>query len=215
MAIQSEIRRRFKDETGKRYGKLTVLRVDEMRNGQPHFVCRCVCSSEVSIRGANLRSGNTKSCGCYRRKSARSLYWERACKEVNHVFVFGSDQTSKTLRWGVCCKFCLRCNLLTERRLTNCKAALCPCLRSTHNSWRKMIERCTNKNAKQFADYGGSGITVCDRWRDSFSHFVQDMKPRPQGTTIHRINGDDGYHPKNCRWATYKEQAKSRRKRRK
>src|ERR1039457_426350 len=134
-------RRRFKDETGKRHGKLTVLRFDEMRNGQPYFVCRCVCGIEVSIRGANLRSGNTKSCGCYRRKTARSLYWERGCKEVNHHFVFTEDQTSKTLTWWVCCRFCLCFKRLTERRLANCNAALCGCLRPTHNSWRKMIER--------------------------------------------------------------------------
>src|ERR1022692_4044655 len=112
MAIQSGTRRRFKDETGKRHGKLTVLRFDEMRNGQPYFVCRCVCGREVSVRGANLRSGNTKSCGCYRRKSARSLYWERVCKQVNHQFVWGRDQTSTKLRWVVSCSFCLRVKIL-------------------------------------------------------------------------------------------------------
>jgi hypothetical protein len=208
-------KRRFKDETGKRYGKLTVLRFDERRNGQPYFVCRCVCGSEVSIRGANLRSGNTKSCGCSRRKSARALNWKRVCRLINHQFVFGRDRTSTTLKWVVVCKFCSHINILTERRLDNCRAVLCGCLKPTHNSWRKMIERCTNKNAAQFSDYGGRGITVCKRWRESFSDFVDDMNRRPDGKTLDRINNDGGYDPGNCRWATKKQQAVSRRKPRK
>ena len=64
MTLQS--RRRFKDETGNSYGKLTVLRFERMWGEQPFFACRCDCGKEVSIRGANLRSGNTRSCGCSR-----------------------------------------------------------------------------------------------------------------------------------------------------
>jgi hypothetical protein len=75
-----------------------------------------------------------------------------------------------------------------------------------------MIERCTNENDAQFADYGGRGITVCDRWRESFSNFVYDMKPRPYGKTLDRIDNDGGYALRNCQWATKKEQAANRRK---
>ena len=67
MAGQST--RRFKDETGNKYGKLAVLRFEGMRKGQPFFICLCQCGRQVSVRGANLRSGNTTSCGCSRRKT--------------------------------------------------------------------------------------------------------------------------------------------------
>ena len=75
-----------------------------------------------------------------------------------------------------------------------------------------LIERCTNKNHAQFADYGGRGISVCERWRRSFFAFVVDMKERPDGMTLDRIDNDAGYSKINCRWATKKQQEKNRRK---
>jgi hypothetical protein len=74
-----------------------------------------------------------------------------------------------------------------------------------------MIERCTYKKHPQYADYGGRGITVCERWRDSFAAFVDDMKKRPDGKTLDRIDNDKGYFQENCRWATKKQQAENRR----
>lgn len=210
MAFQSGIQRRSKDETGKSYGKLTVLRPDGLRNGQPYFLCRCECGQEKSVRGANLRSGNTASCGCSRKKSWE---WKRGCRLINQQFVFGRvNPASSKSKWVACCKFCLLLKIFTKRRLKHSKGPLCPCLKPTHTSWRNMIARCTNKNDAQFADYGGRGITVCDRWRYSFSDFVYDMKPRPCGTTLDRIDNDGVYERANCRWATYKEQAAHRRK---
>lgn len=80
-----------------------------------------------------------------------------------------------------------------------------------YNSWAAMIQRCTNPNVEKYPLYGGRGITVCPRWRRSFTSFLDDMGPKPPGTTINRKNNDGHYEPGNCEWATPKQQAANRR----
>jgi hypothetical protein len=80
-----------------------------------------------------------------------------------------------------------------------------------YSTWRDMKDRCHRPACKSYHRYGGRGIRVCDRWRDSFSAFVADMGPRPSPShTIDRIDGTRGYEPDNCRWATQKEQQRNR-----
>jgi len=75
-----------------------------------------------------------------------------------------------------------------------------------------MRQRCFNVNAVSYPNYGGRGITVCERWRGSFDNFLADMgeSPGPE-FSLDRIDVDGNYEPGNCRWATRKEQRANRR----
>lgn len=82
----------------------------------------------------------------------------------------------------------------------------------TYTSWMAMRTRCYVKTNNQYHNYGALGVTVCDSWRDSFEAFLADMGERPSNTSLDRRNPFGNYEPKNCRWATAKEQANNTRK---
>jgi len=83
--------------------------------------------------------------------------------------------------------------------------------RREHVSWFHMLSRCTDRKNRQFADYGGRGITVCDRWR-LFANFLADMGPKPTPKhSVERRENDKGYSPDNCYWATPSQQQRNKR----
>jgi len=85
------------------------------------------------------------------------------------------------------------------------------CGTTEHRIWTSMKTRCLNPNSKSYSDYGGRGITVCDKWLD-FVGFFEDMGYRPSSEhTLDRTDNDEGYCKGNCKWSTYEEQGRNKR----
>ncbi len=127
------------------------------------------------------------------------------------------------LRWECICE-CGKTSYPRASRLLKGLTKGCGCLRVWYhtkhlkskttewNIWALMRQRCSDIKSNSYKNYGGRGITVCDRWKNSFVDFLADMGPRPsRGHTLDRINNDGNYEPGNCRWATAQQQARNKR----
>jgi hypothetical protein len=216
--------RGFIDETGKRHGKLIVLSYAGRWKSKIWWNCTCDCGRNVVIAAVHLRrtSSPTRSCGCAHIKDLRG-------KRYGYLIVVKYHGQNKHHRacWECRCD-CGNVIIASAPHLDVGDTKSCGCRKGTlvhghsrqygnsrtYTTWLSMRQRCLNPNNIGYADYGGRGITICQEWIDSFEAFLRDMKERPEGMTLDRINVNGDYEPGNCRWATPKQQRANQRKRR-
>ena len=84
--------------------------------------------------------------------------------------------------------------------------------KATRSSYQDMKQRCLNPNSKQYANYGGRGIGISEKWMVGFGEFFKDMGNKPEGMTLDRVDNSKGYCKENCRWANAIEQRRNQRR---
>jgi hypothetical protein len=138
-----------------------------------------------------------------------------------------SDKTKRRSLWKCVCE-CGSKSVVSVKVLQDGSSQSCGCLQkervsksaSTHRMsktslykvWTAMKRRCTNPSDNGYRLYGARGITVSQRWLDSFEAFAADMGQRPERASLERIDNSRGYEPGNVRWATQAEQMRNTRR---
>jgi hypothetical protein len=212
------------------FERLTVL--GEKSEGKNRYIiCQCICGKIRNVFPHALKSGKTKSCGCLTRDRISKPRVQLKEKYNRLTIIKELDRLNKKDRRVLCqcdCGNHLETNLESVKQ-GNTKS--CGCIRkekpnglihgltgtTEYVAWRSMKGRCYNMNDKRnFKDYGGRGIKVCDRWLEpkgqGFLNFLSDMGKRPEGKySLDRINVNGNYEPSNCRWADDKIQNNNKR----
>ena len=214
-----------KDLTGQTFGRLTVVKegpgiVRESGRKIVTWLCQCSCGNpELKEVQSDKLGKDVTSCGCLKKEKGSIPPGTRFGRLVVVKRVENDGEMARV----ECLCDCGNTTVVRTTSLRAGKTLSCGCygkerrgeLSKTHGmhntptyrSYHGMIQRCYNENNSRYPQYGGRGIIVCDRWKESFENFLEDMGERPEGLTIDRKDVDGNYEKDNCRWATDAEQA--------
>ena len=210
------------DLTDQVFGRLTVKSRAENKGSQTFWNCLCECGKQVPVNAYHLRTGRTQSCGCNRKGKPVTDLTDKVFGRLTVKSLSNQRTNQGGARWKCDCE-CGNPTVVAAGNLTSGAVRSCGCLAkeaqktngkvnntthgksgtSEYNIWHGMKQRCLNPKNKGFPNYGGRGITVCDRWINSFENFYEDMGPRPSlEHSIDRKENNGNYEPGNCHWTT-------------
>lgn len=218
---------------GQKFNHLTIIEdlgQIEIRGRKRRYVLvQCDCDRKTIKKIRRSALSYTLSCGCRHHAQATKIK-QFIGKKIHHFTILEDLGTRERYRHYV--KVQCDCDAKTIKEIVFEKlfrgTISCGCsssdsirkLLTTHgktktkefNCWQLMRKRCKNINDPRYSYYGGSGITVCPAWDQSFEQFLSDMGEAPSPIhSIERLDNTKGYFPDNCKWGTPVEQANNKR----
>jgi hypothetical protein len=219
--------------SGEKLGNLIFLNRVESEPKTPMALFMCVCGKQFISRIQGVKSGHTRSCGCFQKATASAL----SKVDYEEGQLIGSLILVKRTEVRKKCSYAIfRCSCGKEfetqiRSVKNGRTSSCGCQKGVlvakantihghagegkrspeYRTWQSMWRRVTDPTHQNYERYKQLGVTICEEWK-SFEKFLEDMGLKPDAArTLERVENNNGYYKENCRWATKKEQQRNKR----
>ena len=210
-----------KSYVGQKFNSLTILSDSkDSIDGRRCVNVLCDCGNTKSMSLKRIKEG-LKDCGHNNNKNKydENKLIGKIYGDLTIIEYINDIKNHKTFK---CVCICGKEIIRTISSINRTKKPNCGCNRITtkthgmgktseYKSWQGAKERCYKKNRSGYHQYGGRGITMCDRWLNSYENFYEDMGKKPtKQHSLDRIDLNGNYEPSNCRWATSLEQSNNK-----